>query len=142
VGTRTIRKTLFPPRPVRNLKNYDAHLLVKQFHRKYTEHVTRHGTLTYDDVKVIPLNGEKYLHFEIGELRFLDSFQFLSTSLDQLVSLLLKVGKDKSVHTKRHLGADDDLIFSKGIFPYNYITGPEKFPETQLPPICFFFMTS
>jgi len=55
------------------------------------------------------------------------------------VSLLLKASKDKFVHTKRHLGTDDDLIFSKGIFPYNCMTGPEKFPKTQLPPIhCFY----
>jgi len=105
-------KHYFLPVLFHNLKNYEAHLIIKQFHRKYTQHVTRDGTLTYDDVKVIPLNGEKYLQIEIGELRFLDSFQFLSTSLDQLVSLLLKAGKHKFVHTKRHLGTDDDLIFS------------------------------
>jgi len=94
-------KHYFLPVLFHNLKNYDAHLLIKQFHRKYTEHVTRDGTLTYDDVKVIPLNGEKYLQFETGELRLLDSFQFLSTSLDQFVSLLVKAGEDKFAHTKK-----------------------------------------
>ena len=68
-------KHYFLPVLFHNLKNYDAHLLIKQFHHKYTEQVTSDGILTYDDVKVIPLNGEKYLQFEIGELRFLDSFQ-------------------------------------------------------------------
>ena len=81
------KKHYFLPVLFQNLKNYDAHLLIKQFHRKYTEQVTRDGTLTYDDVKVIMLNGENDLQFEIGELRFLDSFQFLSTSLDQLVGI-------------------------------------------------------
>jgi len=38
---------------------------------------------------------EKYLSFQVGNLRFIDSFQFLSTSLDNLVSLLLKTGRDK-----------------------------------------------
>jgi len=62
----------------------------------------------YGDIHVIPLNGEKYLSFRVGNLRFIDSFQFLSTSLDNLVSLLLKSGRDKFIHTTKHLG-DDDL---------------------------------
>ena len=81
-----------------------------------------------------PLNGEKYLSFQVGNLRFIDSFQFLSTSLDNLVSLLLKSGRDKFTHTTKFLG-DDDLVFAKGVYPYSYMSGPEKFTETQLPPI-------
>ena len=55
------------------------------------------------------------------------------------MSLLLKSGKDSFVHTKKHLDTDEDLIFRKGTFPYSYMTGPEKFQETQLPPIdCFY----
>ena len=29
---------------------------------------------------------------------------------------------------------DNDLIFRKGIFPYQYMTGPEVMEETCLPP--------
>ena len=58
--------------------------------------------MTYeDDVTVVPLNGQKYLQFEVGKLRFLDSFQFMSTSLDELVSLLHKSNKDQFVHTAK-----------------------------------------
>ena len=78
-----------------------------------------------------PLNGEKYLSFQVRNLRFIDSFQFLSTSLDNLVSLLLKSGRDKFTHTTKFLG-DDDLVFAKGVYPYSYMSGPEKFTETQL----------
>ena len=81
-----------------------------------------------------PLNGEKYVSFQVGNLRFIDSFQFLSTSLDNLVSLLLQSGRDKFTHTTKFLG-DDDLVFAKGVYPYSYMSGPEKFTETQLPPI-------
>ena len=52
----------------------------------------------YGDIRVTPLNGEKYLSFQVGNLRFIDSFQFLSTSMDNLVSLLLKSGRDKFIH--------------------------------------------
>ena len=118
-----------------NLKNYDGHHIVEASQRKYTEHTGTNGKPSYDDVKVIAHNAEKFLQIEIGELRFLDSYQFLSASLDELVSLLLKSGKHNIVHTQKHLGTDDDLAFSKGVYPYSYMTGPEKFEETQLPPI-------
>ena len=126
----------FLPVVFHNLKSYDAHFVIKYFKRKYTQ---ISGTASYDDISIIPLNSQKYLQFQIGELRFLDSFQFLSTSPDELVSLLRKSGKEKFVHTKQHMGTDEDIVFSKGVYPYSYMTGPEKFEETQLPPIdCFY----
>ena len=65
----------------------------------------------------------------------MDSFQFLSTSLEELVSLLLKSGKDNFVHTTAHLGTDDDIIFAKGVYLYSYVDSRKKFAETQLPSI-------
>jgi len=50
------------------------------------------------------------------------------------VSLLLKSGRDKFTHTTKFLG-DDDLVLVKGVYLYLYMTGPQKFAETQLPPI-------
>ena len=76
----------------------------------------------------------------MGNLRFIDSFQFLSTSLDNLVSLLLKSGRDKFTHTTKQMG-DSDLVFAKGIYPYSYMTGRDKFAENQLPPIEAFHNT-
>jgi len=72
--------------------------------------------------------------FQVGNLRFLDSFQFMSTSLDNLVSLLLKSGRQNFVNMARHL-RNDDLVFAKGVYPYSYMESREKFEETQLPPI-------
>ena len=80
------------------------------------------------------------LSFQVGNLKFLDSFQFLSTSLENLVSLLLKSGRDKLVHTTKFLG-DHDLVFAKGVYPYAYMSGPEKFEETSLPSIESFYDT-
>ena len=48
--------------------------------------------------------------------------------------LVLKVGKENFVHTSKHLGDGDD-VFSKGIYPYGYMTLRDKFEETQLPAI-------
>ena len=75
----------------------------------------KHGKdnkINYEDIKVVPLNSEKFITFQIGNLRFLDSYQFLSTSLEDLVSLLLKSGKQKFVETIKNLG-DHDLVFAK-----------------------------
>ena len=79
--------------------------------------------------------------FEIGYIRFLDSYQFLSTSLDNLVSLLLKSGREKFVETTTYLKDHDDLVFAKGVYPYSYMTSVEKFKETKLPPIEAFYDT-
>jgi len=109
------------------LRTYDAHFVIKHFKRQYTKDTKiipdaddndEEETVTetiYGDVVVTPLNGEKYLSFQV---RFLDSFQFLSTSLENLVDILKNKGSttdayvDKFVHTTKHLG-DDKQVFAK-----------------------------
>jgi len=91
-------------------------------------------------VNVIPLNGKRFLQLQIGNLKFLDYFQFLSAKLDDLVSLLMKSGKENFENTTRYLG-DNELVFAKGIYPYSYMTDRSKFQETQLPPIEKFYNT-
>jgi len=39
------------------------------------------------------------------------------------------------------LFSNSDLVFAKGVYPYFYMTGLEKFGETQLPPIEAFYNT-
>jgi len=70
-----------------NLKSYDAHFVIKHFKKRY---VTRHidqdedddiyeqeeKFVSYGNIRVISLNGEKYLSFQVGNLRFIDSFSF------------------------------------------------------------------
>ena len=116
-----------------NLKSYDAHFVIKHFKKQYTTRCRDQDDDDDDDIyeqeescgdiRVTPLNGEKYLSFQVGNLRFIDSFQFLSTSLDNLVSLLLKSGRDKFTHTTKFLG-DDDQVFAKGVYPCLLYTSP------------------
>jgi len=112
--------------------------VLKHFEKKYVEHHGEDGSVSFDDVEVTPQNSEKYIQFQIGNLRFLDSFQFLSTSLQELLSLPLKSGKDNFVHTTAYLGTDDDIIFAKGVYPYSYVDSRDKFANTQLPSISEF----
>jgi len=130
----------FLPVIFHNLNNYDAHFVIKHFQKQYSQKVSKGHKVSYDDVRVIPLNGERFLQFQIGNLKFLDSFQFLSSSLEELVSILLKSGKQNFSHTTKYLG-DTEFTFAKGVYPYAYMTDRSKFQETQLPSIDSFYNT-
>ena len=64
------------PCVIHNLKNYDAHLILSAVK-------PRHGEVT-----CIPNNCEKYISFTVGGVTFIDSFQFMASSLDRLASNL------------------------------------------------------
>jgi len=135
------KNTYFLPVMMHNLKNYDSHFIIKHFEKKYTENQQKKTqNISFDDIHIIPQNGERFLQFQIGNVKFLDSFQFLTASLDHLVSLLVKSGKENIHHTTKCLG-DNDLVFSKGIYPYSYMENRSKFDETKLPSIESFYNT-
>ena len=122
-----------------NLSGYDAHLFIREL-----------GAHT-SDMEVIAKNKEDYISFSIkvpvkkyvdknGEekdkliaLRLIESFKFMSSSLDSLTKNL--VGS-----RKRLFGFEDyselqyDLLTRKGVYPYEYINSWDRFNETQLPP--------
>jgi len=115
-----------------NLKNYDAHHIFKYFNRQIA---AKYGQKTYESVKIIALNLERYVSFEIQHLRFIDSCQFLNASLKKLVNSL---GRDLFHHVTKHLGSND-LLFAKGVFPYEWFDSLDKFDATELPPKEAFF---
>lgn len=63
---------------------------------------------------------------------FLDSFRFLSTSLNTLVGLLDKK-KDFKILKQNYGEKNLDLLMQKSFFPYSYISSVEKLAETSLP---------
>ena len=83
------------------------------------------------EIKCIPTNTEKYISFSLGNLRFIDSVNFLQSGFDKLVK-----GCDefaiiwKIIQTPRK----QRLLLKKGIYPYEYIDSFERFNETRLPP--------
>ncbi|XP_018302107.1 uncharacterized protein, partial [Mycetomoellerius zeteki] len=69
------------------------------------------------------------------KLRFVDSFKFLSTSLEKLVSYLDKSKLTITRSEFRNLNTEDfDLLTRKGVFPYEYVNSVDKLDETSLPP--------
>jgi len=119
-----------------NIKHYDLHLLIKKF-RQY-EVVNSKGISKPVKISVIPTNTEKFMSVSFGSLRFIDSFQFLSSSLDNLVQCLFKSGTDKFVYSNSAFN-NSPLIYKKGIYPYEYFTGLDVFTETKLPAIDKFY---
>ena len=106
-----------------NLRGYDSHLIM--------------STIGKADKKItcIPNNMEKYVSFSLGCMDFIDSFQFMSASLEKLICNLSKEGQDKFPHMSTHFGVDNiGLLLRKQVYPYDYFDGPEKFAETTLPP--------
>lgn len=123
-----------------NLAGYDAHLFIKE--------------LNQDDGKIdsIANTEENYISFTkyisyksaTGEnksikLRFIDSFKFLSASLDNLSQNLQKEQfRELSKFFPNHLL---DLVTKKLAYPYEYMDSEEKYLETELPPIEKFYST-
>ena len=84
------------------------------------------------NINVIPNNMEKYMAFMLGDhLTFIDSFQFMSSSLDRLVSNLPK--ESLKYTSKMFKGEKLDLMSKKGVYPYDYMDSFHKFDDTQLP---------
>ena len=132
------KKPKFTPVIFHNLSGYDAHLFVKNL------------GVSEGNIKCIPNNEEKYISFskeivvdaydkdgktiEIKhEIRFLDSFKFMASSLGGLVDNLKKSGLDKFVYLEKEFKEKFELLTQKGIYPYDYMNSLEKFSETQLP---------
>ena len=80
-------------------------------------------------INVIPNNMEKYMAFMLGKhLFFIDSLQFISSSLDKLVSNL---PNDTFKYTSEEIKNDKKLKLMKqqGDYPYNYMDSFNRFSE-------------
>ena len=112
----------FIPVVFHNLSGYDAHMFIKEL-AKYST----------NDMNVIAKSKENYISFSACvpvleyddgriktiELRFIDSYKFMASSLDSLTTNLVKGGK-------RLFDLDDNLakyklLTRKGVYPYEYI---------------------
>ena len=125
-----------------NLSCYDAHLFIREL-----------ATSVPGGAKmgVITKNKKDYITFSIKiavdkhvdkngvekdkeiELRFIDSFKFMSSSLDSLVTNLVGGGQEL-FGFEGYTPAQYELLVKKGIYPYEYMSKWEKFNETKLPP--------
>ena len=71
------------------------------------------------------------------ELRFINSFKFMSSSLDSLVNNLVKGGHE-FWQFEKYTSEQRELLIRKGVYPYEYMDSWEKFEE-PLPKIDEFY---
>ena len=127
-----------------NLSRYDAHLFVKELGKNLR------------DMEVIAKNKEDHISFSVDvavdkyvgkegngkekliELRFIDSFKFMSSILDSLTKNLVSGGKQLFGY-EDYSELQYDLLTRKRIYPYEYMSFWDRFEEIQLPPIEAFY---
>ena len=127
-----------------NLSGYDTHLFIKE--------LGKHSK----DIGVIAKNKEDYVTFSVNvavdkyinkegnekdkliELRFINSFKFMASSLDSLMNNLVKGGR-KLTGFEDYSELQYNLLTRKGIYPYEYASSWDHCEEVQLPPIEVFY---
>ena len=118
----------FIPLLFHNLKGYDAHFIIKNIKENL-----------FTKCEIIPQNMEKFISFTLDHIRVLDSFQFLSESLDKLVNNLRKSGNDfpitREIFNNKFKYSEDlnQYLYRKSIYPYEYMDDFIKFEEKCLP---------
>ena len=112
-----------------NLRSYDSHFIMQQIGEIVKKHTYKNKQM---NINAIPNNMEKYMAFMLGNhLTFIDSFQFMSSSLDKLVSNL--PSEALKYTNKQFKGGKFELMTRKGVYPYDYMDSFEKFNKTELP---------
>ena len=79
-----------------NLRGYDSHFIMQEIGQivKDYEYTNKNGEKCQMNINAIPNNMEKYMAFMLGNhLTFIDSFQFMGSSLEKLVKNITKCGK-------------------------------------------------
>ena len=127
-----------------NLAGYDAHMFIREL-SKYGSHMGVRAKNTKDYISFL-------LKIEVGshtdkdglerpieiDLRFIDSFKFISSSLDSLVNNLARGGHE-FFSFNGHSEHQCQLLVRKGIYPYEYMDSLDRFDETSLPPASSFY---
>ena len=116
-----------------NLRGYDSHFIMQEIGAIVKSHAytNKKGEKCQMNINAIPNNMAKYMAFMLGNhLTFIDSFQFMSSGLEKLVSNL----PIKSLKYTSQVFEDDELklMAKKGVYPYDYMDSFQKFKE-QLP---------
>jgi len=144
----------FIPVYLHNLRGYDSHLFITALYRYGYKHDKS------DNITCIPNNQERYLSMskkiKVGtskdpktgkmndlyyEIRFLDTFQFMASSLESLSTNLKSECKSVSdlrqtfPNTQKYFQNDTqfELMTQKGIYPYDFVSSYDKLNSKALP---------
>ena len=98
------KSSSFVPIFFHNFSGYDCHLIFKEL-------LTQAYKMGCEP-KIIPKSMENYVSVQVGCLRFLDSYRFLSSSLQKLITSL------NDFPYMQNEGLTDDLFKKKLAYPY------------------------
>ena len=103
-----------------NLSSFDGHLILNGL------------TDLKEEIYCVPSNMEHYLSFSIGNLKIIDSYRFLSSSLEKLTANLKEKGLHNFKITQYWTPIDTlDLMTRKQVYPYSYLNNFDKFNEKE-----------
>ncbi|GBB89991.1 hypothetical protein RclHR1_16860003 [Rhizophagus clarus] len=114
-----------------NFRGYDSHLVCESVGCSVNTH----------QIKVIAETFERYKSMKVGQLKYIDSQQFMNNSLANLTKNLGDDHPITSQHFKDFTPGQISLATHKGIYCYDYIDSQDRFLETELPPIHEFTTT-
>ena len=127
-----------------NLSGYDALLFI----RELSKHTDSMGVITKNKEDCMSFSikvkvgtridkYEKEVPIEV-DLRFINSYRFMSSSLDLLVNNLNR-GNHKFKGFDGYTRKQRSLLIRKGVHAHEYMNSWEKFEEKNLPPIEEFY---
>ncbi|UZO21984.1 uncharacterized protein OCT59_014362 [Rhizophagus irregularis] len=102
-----------------------------------------HITANAQHIRVIAETFERYKSMKVGQLKYIDSMQFMNSSLASLTKNLGNNHPITSQYFKKLCYTEEQLalVYYKGVNPYDYIDSHDRFKETELPPIHEFHST-
>ena len=115
------------PAIAHNLKGYDLNLFLLDLVK------------AAETISVIPETIEKFKAVFTDKFTFLDSFAFMSTSLEKLAASLKNSGLHKFERLRKEFPNNYVLLAEKGVYFYDYASEFSVLSETKLPPKEAFF---
>ena len=111
------------------MRRYDSHLIFSVLHKFNLK------------INVIPNGLEKYMAFFLNKsLVFIDSMQFMNSSLDKHVTNLSH-GDFK--YLVEEFGSENlEILKQKGAYPYEYMNSFKRFDEDKLSARKYFFSST
>src|SRR5205814_5658148 len=102
-------------------QGYNYHLVCESVRRSVNAY----------QIKVIAETFERYKSMKVGQLKYIDSMQFMNNSLANLTKNLGDDYPITSQHLKDFTSGQISLATCKGIYPYDYIDSHDRFNETE-----------
>src|SRR6185369_7071584 len=136
-----------------NFRGYDSHIVCQSIAKSASAH----------QIHVIAETFERYKSMRVGQLKYIDSYQFMNSSIATLAENLgavkcndenckhfYRIDKGRCFGTlknhkitmqiyKNYTQEQIALLCRKGVYPYEYINSFDRFLETELPSIEKFY---